>query len=196
MYSIITTLAIVVRSRNSGENGRIFSLFCRELGLVKAHAQGVRKANSKLGAHLADFSLSKVSLVRGKNFWRLTSAAAEKNYFQIFRAALFKLKAVANVIHLLERLLHGEEKNEKLFDLVKSGFDFLENLPTEKTKILAFETVLVLRILHRLGYVQKHQHISPFAETNNWDEKLLADIQPKIPRLIAVINQSLQESHL
>jgi len=85
MYSIITTLAIVVRSRNSGENGRIFSLFCRELGLVKAHAQGVRKANSKLGAHLADFSFGKYGFilrnckridgpyVNGKlNFWEIS----------------------------------------------------------------------------------------------------------------------------
>src|SRR3990167_1240108 len=196
MYSIITSLAIVVRSKNSGENGKIFSLFCRELGLIKAHAQGVRKANSKLGGHLTDFTLTKVSLGRGKNFWRLTGATTEKNYFKMFKNESLKLRTISNVVRLLERLLHGEEKSEILFDLVKGGFDFLENLPTEKTKILAFETVLVLRILHRLGYVQKHQHISPFAETNNWDDKLLIAIQPKITHLIAVINQSLHESHL
>lgn len=196
MYSIITTPAIVVRSRNSGENGRIFSLFCRELGLIKAHAQGVRKTNSKLRGHLADFSLTKVSLVRGKNFWRLTGATTEKNYFQIFKSTPAKLKTAANVIRLLERLLHGEEKSEKLFDLINGGFDFLENLLIERENVLAFETALVLRILHRLGYVQKHQHISPFAETENWNEKLLTTIQPKIQHLIAVINQSLHESHL
>jgi len=196
MYSIITSLAIVVRSRNSGENGKIFSLFCRELGLIKAHAQGVRKANSKLGGHLTDFTLTKVSLVRGKNFWRLTGATTEKNYFQIFKNEPLKLRTISNVVHLLERLLHGEEKSEILFDLVKGGFDFLENLSVEKSLILAFETALVLRILHRLGYVQEHQHISPFAETSNWNEKLLIVIQPKIPHLITVINQSLHESHL
>ena len=189
-------LAIVVRFRNTGENGKIFSLFCRDLGFVKAHAQGVRKVNSKLRSHLADFSLAKVSLVHGKNFWRLIGAAADKNYFQIFKSTPSKLKTMANVVRLLERLLHGEEKNEMLFDLVKNGFDFLENLLTEKKTILAFETVLVLRILHRLGYVQKHQHISPFAETKDWNEKLLTDIQSKISHLITVINQSLHESHL
>lgn len=206
MYSIITTETIVIRSRNSGENGRIFSLFCRELGLLKAHAQGVRKANSKLRSHLTDFSLNKVSLVRGKNFWRLTGATAEKNYFQIFKLAPSKLKTAANIVHLLERLLHGEEKNENLFDLVKDGFDFLAELPMEKESILAFETALVLRILHRLGYLGKHHDIISFAsaqggpalgwETDNWDEKLLTAIQPKIPHLVAVINQSLHESHL
>ncbi|MFA6273254.1 MAG: DNA repair protein RecO [Candidatus Paceibacterota bacterium] len=200
MYSIITTPAIVVRSRNSGENGKIFSLFCRELGLIRAHAQGVRKNNSKLRSHLADFSLVKVSLVRGKNFWRLTGATSEKNYYYSLKDAPLKLKAAANVIRLLERLLHGEEKNEKLFDLVQSGFDFLDNLlcqPTEKKeKILIFETALVLRILHQLGYVQKHQNISPFAETSDWNEKLLVATQPRIPHLITVINQSLHESHL
>ena len=186
----------MVRSRNSGENGKIFSLFCRELGLIKAHAQGVRKSNSKLRSHLADFSLNKVSLVRGKNFWRLTGATSEKNYHQSFRDAPLKLKTAANVVRLLERLLHGEEKNEKLFDLVKNGLDFLAELPMEQGNVLALETALVLRILHRLGYVQKHQHISPFAETENWDEKLLTAIQPKVPHLITVINQSLHESHL
>ncbi|OHA24806.1 MAG: DNA repair protein RecO [Candidatus Taylorbacteria bacterium RIFCSPHIGHO2_02_FULL_44_36] len=206
MYSIITTSAIVVRFRNSGENGKIFSLFCRELGLVKAHAQGVRKANSKLRSHLADFSLAKVSLVRGKNFWRLTGATAEKNYFQSLKIAPLKLKTAANIVRLLERLLHGEEKNETLFDLVKNGFDFLENLPTEKETILAFETALVLRVLHRLGYLGKHQDTISFApalsgpasswKTFDWNEKLLIAIQPKIPDLIAVINQSLHESHL
>lgn len=206
MYSIITTSAVVIRSRNSGENGKIFSLFCRELGLIKAHAQGVRKTNSKLRSHLVDFSLNKVSLVRGKNFWRLTGATTEKNYFQTFKVVPVKLKTAANIVHLLERLLHGEEKNEKLFDLVKGGFDFLENLSVERGRVLAFETTLVLRILHRLGYLGKHQDTISFAsalggpasgwETENWDDKLLVAIQPKIPHLITVINQSLQESHL
>ena len=196
MYSILTTPAIVIRARGVGENGKIFSLFSRDLGLVKAHAQGVRNFNSKLHAHLIDFSLSKISLVRGKNSWRLTGANAEKNYYQLFKTAPLKLETAANVVRLLERLIHGEEKNEKLFDLVKNGLDFLEKLPEEKKAILTFETTLVLRILCNLGYVQKHDSISLLATTDNWNEKLLATVRPKIPHLIAVINQSLKESHL
>ena len=42
--------------------------------MIYASASGVRKMSSKLRFVLQDFAYIKVDLVRGKDFWRLTSA--------------------------------------------------------------------------------------------------------------------------
>src|SRR3989344_7462999 len=119
MYSIRTTPGLIIGSRPSGEAGKIFSIFTRDLGLVRATASGIRLERSKLRYHTSEYSFGLFSLVRGKEYWRLTSAAESgglvigrdagrgAGYEIIFRMAM-----------LLERLLHGEEANSELFDCI------------------------------------------------------------------------------
>jgi len=73
MYRTYTTEAVVLGSRDAGEANKYYFLLTRELGLIHAFAQGVRELKSKLRYSLAELSYVKVSLVRGKEKWRLTS---------------------------------------------------------------------------------------------------------------------------
>ena len=74
MHHIYTTEAIIIKSISMGEANRIYFLLTRDLGFIKATAQGVRLAKSKLKGHLLTFSLVKISVVKGKDLWRITSA--------------------------------------------------------------------------------------------------------------------------
>ena len=49
MHHIYHTEGIILGSRNFGEAGKYYYLLTRDLGLVYASAQGVRKMSSKLG---------------------------------------------------------------------------------------------------------------------------------------------------
>src|SRR5690349_11857408 len=75
MYAIHTTPGFIIGSRPYGEAGKMLSIFTRDLGLVLAAAQGIRLEKSKLRYSAQDYSFGTFSLVRGKEFWRLTNSA-------------------------------------------------------------------------------------------------------------------------
>ena len=75
MHHIYHTEAFVLGSNQNGEDSKIITLYTKELGLVRAKAQGIRKLASKLRFTLQNFSYAKVDLVRGKEIWRITTAS-------------------------------------------------------------------------------------------------------------------------
>ncbi len=56
MHHIYHTEGIILGSKNYGEAGKYYSIFTRDLGMIYASAQGVRKMSSKLRFILQDFA--------------------------------------------------------------------------------------------------------------------------------------------
>ncbi len=129
-YHIYTTKGLVLSERPLKEADRLYSILTRDFGLVRAHAIGVRKGVSKLRGSLEPVSLSTVSLVRGKEFWRLTSAELIKSFKK------------SKPLVLLEKLVAGEAPHPELFDIVEKHIE-------------SGETTLVSQILYHLGYLKK-----------------------------------------
>lgn len=171
-------------------------IFTKELGVVHASAQGVRLLKSKLRYSLQDFAYVQVSLVRGKDIWRITNASpvsirfphlfSQSDYFEIY----------AKVLTLLRRLLNGEEKNESLFELLTQAFDFLETATSKTFQPLSFECMLVLQILHNLGYGSQHSAFEEYSLPVVWSGELISSFEPHRSRALLEINTSLRESHL
>lgn len=132
-YHIYTTKGLVLSAKPLREADRVYSILTRELGLVRATATGVRKEGSKLRGALEPFSLTSVSLVRGKEYWRLTAA-------ELIRR-LPAEAALARPLALIERLVPGEEAHPELFDAVINELE-------------AGETKLVGQALFHLGYLR------------------------------------------
>src|SRR6185369_11774060 len=103
MYHIYTTPAFVVYSTSHGESGKFLLLFTKDFGMIGATAQGLRLNQSKLRYHLQDSNFSNISIVRGKEIWRVTGAthALDK---KVERDNLVYLK----ILKLLRRLVQGE----------------------------------------------------------------------------------------
>lgn len=127
MYHLYHTPALVLASAPQGEGSKTFTLFTRELGLIHATATSVREERSKLRYGLQDFSYSEVTLVRGKEFWRVTSAVLIENVYTAFRATPEAALMFARAFRLLRRLVAGEEKNKRLFDAVREAFLFAKS---------------------------------------------------------------------
>jgi recombinational DNA repair protein (RecF pathway) len=134
---------------------------------VRATAQGSRKEQSKLRGHIEPFSLAHVSLVRGKEHWRATSAE--------FIQSISSVAIVARPLALLEKLVQGESPHPELFDAVEQAINYLAVSPPSDE---IFEIRLVSQILYHLGYLKK--------EDLNLDKK----------DLINAINEGIQVSHL
>jgi len=74
MYSVYTTAGFVLGSAERGEANKIYSIYTKDFGLVRASAQAVRLEKSKLRYNLDDFTHGHFSLVRGKELWKLTGS--------------------------------------------------------------------------------------------------------------------------
>ena len=193
-HHIYQTEALVLGSSPAGEANTQLDIFTRELGLIRARAQALRKLQSKLRYSLQEYSLAKVSFVRGKEVWRLTNAALITDFFHEC-ADKEKKMILARITLLLRRLLNGEEQNEELFDIVKSGLYFLYEY-NHDPYFKDFEYIFVIRILNSLGYWGNHEDFKKFAEGVEWTDELFADMAMRHAKVVLLINAAIKESQL
>jgi DNA repair protein RecO len=196
MYAIHTTRGFILSSRPYGEAGKMLSIFTEEFGLVRATAQSIRVEKSKLRPFIQDYSFGLFSFVRGKEYWRLTNAQeVASSKLQVAS----KTELVARVAALLNRLLQGEEAHPQLFSTLEALFVFLgtmngQGLDVESLKTL--ESLIVIRILHRLGYVPAVAGLELEISADAVDAHMLAHLQGKRSDMNLHINRALRESHL
>ena len=193
MHHIYHTEGIILGSRNYGEAGKYFFIFTRDLGMIRDSASGVRKLSSKLRFILQDFSYAKIDLVRGKDFWRVTSAS-KAGILEELQKNANAFKIFANISRLLKRLLPDEEANTTLFNNVISGFLILEKTQN-KEELQNLEAVIVLRALHNLGYIGEGENIASLVESP-FEAGVLLEMAKHRKAVLTKINQALKETHL
>ena len=103
------TESFVLASYESAEHDRTYKLFTKDFGLIFARATSVRKLESKLRTQLAVGRMTRVTLVKGKEIWRITGS--EEHH------SLLLLRN--DVIKLLERFVRGEGPQKTLFTHMK-----------------------------------------------------------------------------
>lgn len=193
-YRLYTTRSLVIGAEYSVEASLHLRLFTRDLGLIRAHARGVREGKSKLRYSLQPLSLSEVSLIRGKGDWRVAGATSLFLLYPALRHNPETLGLLLRILKLLRRLLQGEEKNEELYDVVEGGVHFLLENSLTKGELLNFECLFVLRILHKLGYLGSPQ-FEPFL-FSPFSKELVFGLESMRSSAIMAINKSLRETHL
>lgn len=193
-HHIYHTRGVILGSTPSGESNRYYKIFTEELGLIGGAAQAVREGKSKLRYTLQDFSFVTVDLVRGKEVWRIVSAGADRPLETVKNDAS-RLKLFARFCALLSRLLHGEGRDQELFDEITQVADFLEaqTVPPELT--LSFETLVALRVLAHLGYVDSAGY-EKFLSPHAYSTDILEEFEKVRLGILPKITASLDASHL
>jgi recombinational DNA repair protein (RecF pathway) len=161
-YAVYTTRGFILGSAPNGEASKIYTIYTEDFGLVRAKAQSVRLLASKLRFHLTDFSFCTFSLVRGKELWRITGSQSEP-------IAADRLSMSARILSLLKKLVHGEERNDALFNAL------LALTQSEKVS----EISVLSHILAALGYLDLSALVGA-------DEKTV----------VSAINKALKETQL
>ena len=193
MHHIYHTEGIILGSKNVGEAGRYYSIFTHDLGMIYASAQGVRKMSSKLRFVLQDFAYLKIDLVQGKDFWRVTNASKTNRLEQITKRSE-NFQILANISRLLLRLLAGVEPNKILFTDLLYGLLILEKAET-KEDLRNIEAVLVLRIVHNLGYIGGNEILETFIKSP-FEENMIFEAAKNRKIILSEINKALKETHL
>ncbi len=195
-HHIYRTEAIILTSQPVAEANRYYYILTKDLGVIAASAQGVSLAKSKLKFSLQPFSLSTISLVKGKYGWRIVNAQSQKSYYHLFKHNARHKGILARVLALVRRLVQGEESNSRLYQTVVDHFVFLEanaELTIEESQLIEYS--LVLSILHFLGYMPVVPLIDGLID-EPLEKARLERMRPHRRVILEQINQALKETQL
>lgn len=141
------TRAIVLGRYASRESGVLLTLLTEDLGLVRAKAEGLRKPGAKLASALQTLCECDVTLIRGRDGWRLAGALLSENRF---RTLVPEARSrAARIAGLFLRLMPPDAHEAGFFALYTS---FLKELSetTLETQDTA-ECIAALSLLIMLG---------------------------------------------
>lgn len=152
-YQTYTTEAFVCGVFNRNTADRSCLLLTREAGMLFADVKSAREERSRQRYGIQEFSLIRVSLVRGKRGWRAGSTQALGNFYH--RAADQAARgSVVRVFRLLRRFYQGEEPHPELFDYLKRA---LTKLSGEGISRTTDELATEIMVLVELGYVDRQK---------------------------------------
>ena len=117
--------------------------------MLYADARSAREERSRQRYSLQDFTLVRVSLVKGKGGWKVGSIQALHNFYHeaVNQAAR---GSVVSVFRLLRRFFKGEEPAPELFDYIVQA---VEKLAIEQPERTFLQMLIQVHILAELGYV-------------------------------------------
>lgn len=147
-------IAFVLSRRDFRETDQIITLYTLEKGKIEALAKGIKKTTSKNSAFLEPFFLVEAEIIAGKELNRLASVQPIESFKKI-RADMNKSLLAGNVVNFIGRLLHENERETKIFNLLHSWLDYLEN-SDKFTKVLPVG--FIVKLLDVLGFVPELSH--------------------------------------
>ncbi len=192
------TDGFVLSARPVGESNHYLSILTRDLGLVRATARSSREERSKLRYALQSYARATISLVHGKEMWRIVGAVAAGSILPAAgeHRALGR-EIVARVARLLERLIPGEGGDAVLFETVDQLAGIVRADERVSREALAnVECIAVLRILRALGYLGDDATLDTFNTPSPFSLDAVVQFDSLRPRAIARINAALRVTHL
>jgi DNA repair protein RecO (recombination protein O) len=134
------TEAIVLRTYRLGEADKIASLFTRQLGRLRAVAQGALRPKSRYGGTLEPLSFVRLWIFQRENrdLLRLNSAELIESFFSM--QADYRVQLAAQYLaEVGERLLPEHEVNERAFRLFLAVLRALKNSGEVNRPLLYFD---------------------------------------------------------
>lgn len=193
-YATYTTDAIVCGSKNLYTADRTYLLFTRELGMLWATARSVREERSRQRYALQDFSLIRVSLVKGKGGWRIGSTQALGNPFLGAKARSGRA-GVAYLVRQLRRYIHGEQPIPIAYDDVATTLGAVAALE-DPLEITPWQQVCLVRLLYVLGYVGDVPVLAPLFSAASVTDAVSAFVPAMEGQIVRAHQAAKEVSHL
>lgn len=149
-YQTYITEAIVCGSKDYQTSDRSFLLFTEEAGMLWATARSVRVEKSKQRYALQDFSIIRVSLIKGKSGWRIGSVEAISNPFMEAQTRSARA-SIQKTVKMMRRFLHGTEPYPLIYRDAVMALSCLE--VAEGRDVIDLSDLFALRMLYNLGYI-------------------------------------------
>lgn len=194
MAHLYHSQAFILEIKKSKEKDLVLVLFSEQFGLIRVMVKSARDAKSKLRLHCRTFGMVYISLVKGKEMWRVVGVEDNDMMTPVLQAKE-KLEVVAKIFALIKRLVNGEEENRNLFIILQQAITVLQTIDGKSTSaLLNLECVTVLRVLNLLGYLRAVPLIEPFVASSAIDEALIASMEPVRLETVKLINKTFYEA--
>lgn len=142
-------LSFVIGRNDWREYDQIVSLYTLELGKVEVLARGIKKILSKNSAFLELGNLVEAEVIPGKELNHLGSVQLV-NDFSDLRKKEFGNSVLSFSLYIFSNFITHQEKDERVFKLVYSWLNFLDN---NKSSFSVFMLdVFVIKLLAILGF--------------------------------------------
>jgi len=154
------TEGLILKSYEQKENDLVFKIWTREFGIIFCLATGIRKIQAKLRMKMQVNRLVTITVVHGKEIWRLTGAEEILIFNSESKSKILNSENLNPVLLLgnmleknsiitecVSRFLPVEKSHKKLFDKLKNIL-VLPDLDLNNFRVLIYFIVLV-----ETGYV-------------------------------------------
>jgi recombinational DNA repair protein (RecF pathway) len=178
-----STEAIIVRIYESGENDAVIKMYTRDFGMIYAKSMSLRKS-IKLRAHIMENRITNVTLVKGKEYYRL--AGAKEEYDKINEH-----KNLPIVTSIISRYIIAEQKNTKLYERL---LDYIRYKNIEQSVI---KLCLTSELMIMLGYLDSDSLGITLDEYLNTDlEDYILHIQIRKKEAVQIVSDAVSASML
>lgn len=126
------TKGFILKKNDLWETDRIFTVFTKDFGKLGILGRAIRKIKSKLRSGMRLFSLANVEFIQGKTYKTLTDASLIEEFSNL-RKDLKRLKITYDIAEILDNLVRGEQRDEKIWMLLRETFQIL-NKPSISVK--------------------------------------------------------------
>ena len=144
---------IILDKKDVGETDRIYAIYTLESGKIRVLAKSVRKANAKLAGFLENFNLAEIFIAKSQGMGKITGSLVINNFSKI-RENLEVVQSVFASIKLLNKLIKDENKDQKIFELLKDYLetaDFLAD-QNDDSKLEIVSLGFAFKMFEELGY--------------------------------------------
>jgi len=126
--------SIILSRRDFRENDQIISFYTLEHGKVEALARGVKKILSKNSAALEPFCFVEAEIIPGKKDLAHLGSVTPINIFKNIRADLEKSLMAGYLVKLIDKLIHPNEPDRRIFELLTGWLEWVDNAPVIPTE--------------------------------------------------------------
>jgi DNA repair protein RecO (recombination protein O) len=144
---------IILNKRDVGETDRIYTMYTLESGKIRVLAKSVRKANAKLAGFLENFTLAEIFVAKNQGMGKITGSLVLSDFPRI-RSDFEIIRSVFESIELLNKLMKDENKDQKIFELLKEYLETMNELAAQKKEFKAeiISLGFAFKLLEKLGY--------------------------------------------
>jgi recombinational DNA repair protein (RecF pathway) len=191
MHVLHTTNAFILQAYPHGESNKTYKLLTREKGLLYAHGQGVRELKSRNKYALRTGDLSLITLVRGREKWRITGAQTLEDVRVTHTQRVYKDK----ILNSIGSLLPIEDPVTEVFDVIHEGVKAFSSTSEKNAPLI--EIIIMLRLMDKLGFMARPCHepiVATFLDAYTIPDELVKSVIPHTQFLMRRVHNALIEA--
>ncbi|MBI2645225.1 DNA repair protein RecO [Candidatus Uhrbacteria bacterium] len=156
----------IIRKQDAREYDKMFTLYTREQGKIRAMAHGVKKISSKLSGNLELLHEASYTIASGKQMDRITTVDVAATYEPI-KNDMKKLICALYCFDVIDHLIKDSQQDSQIYGLIGEMLDALAISSSMHAPLIADAFLLKFRMVCGYGMPKRAQEtISLFSEKN------------------------------